>query len=119
VFEKNTFYKNFRLLKNSQFQNVFSQEQLLKGEYFVIYYHPNSLSHSRLGVIASRKKCRFAVWRNRLKRQVREAFRHNQSKLLNYDIVAIARQGAAEACKNELRQCLDGLFLKLIVSSPK
>ncbi len=107
------FPKKVRLVKKSQFQSHSSQKQLLKGKYFVFYYHPNGLLHSRLGVIASKRKCRLAVWRNKIKRQAREAFRHYQSRLLHYDIVVIIRQSAQEACKGELRQCLDSLFLKL------
>lgn len=114
--ENNTFPKKVRLVKKSQFHQNTSQKQLLKGKYFVFHYHPNGLSYSRLGIIASKKKCRLAVWRNRLKRQVREAFRHNQSRLSHNDIVVIIRQSAQEACKSELRQCLDKLFLNLTCS---
>ncbi len=108
------FPKKVRLLKKSLFQTTSSHKQLLTGKYFVFHYHPNKLAYPRLGIIISKRKCRLAVWRNRLKRQVREAFRYYQSRLFHYDIVVVVRQGAQEACKNELRQCLDSLFLKLI-----
>jgi ribonuclease P protein component len=119
VSEKNTFPKKIRLLKKTQFQTCILQEQFLKEKYFIFYYYLNGLSHPRLGIIATKKKCRLAVWRNRLKRQTREAFRHYQSKLFNYDIVVIIRQGAHEACNSEIRQCLNNLLLKLSDSSLK
>jgi ribonuclease P protein component len=114
VFDKYTFPKQVRLLNKSQFQTTLTTEQPLLGKYYVFYYHSNGLTYPRLGVITAKKKCPLAVLRNRIKRQVREAFRSFQGKLPSYDMDVVARQSAREASKCELRQCLDSLFLKLI-----
>lgn len=111
-----TFPKQVRLLKKTQFQETLAKKPPLLGKYYVFYYRPNGLTYPRLGIITARKKCRLAVSRNRLKRQARESFRHNRSRLPTYDVVAIARQSAQEASQHELRQCLDNLFLKIIDS---
>ncbi len=114
MFDNNAFPKQFRLLKENQFQQVLSKEQSVLGKYYVCYYLSNELLYSRLGIIVAKKKCRLAITRNRIRRQIRESFRHFQSKLPGYDIVMVARQAAQAASKFELRQCLDNLFLKLI-----
>ncbi len=80
----------------------------------MLYYQLNNLGFPRLGIIASKKKIRLAVLRNKLKRQVRESFRLHRYLLGAYDIVVVTRSFAKEASNYELRQCLDRLFLQLI-----
>ena len=43
-----------------------------------------------------KKNVKLAVQRNRLKRLIRESFRHNQETLAGWDIVVIARKGLGE-----------------------
>jgi ribonuclease P protein component len=66
---------------------------------------PNSLHRNRLGIVASRR-IGGAVVRNRVKRRLRELFRHSDpcqpgqsdaSARLGYDLVVIARREAADA----------------------
>jgi ribonuclease P protein component len=113
VSDKYNFPKQVRLLKKKQFQETLAAEQPLWGQYYVCYYRLSGLGYPRLGILITKKKCRLAVGRNRIKRQIRESFRHYQEKLPDYDVVMVARQSAAQANKYELRQCLDSLFLKL------
>ena len=47
----------------------------------------------RLGLAISRKQAPRAVDRNRLKRIVRESFRHNRELLFGLDCVVLCRQG--------------------------
>ncbi len=74
----------------------------------------------RLGMTVSRKVSLRAVIRNRIKRQIRESFRHipdrigiqaDQHKL---DLVVIAKPAAAKAPLATLRRRLDADFDKLI-----
>ena len=51
----------------------------------------SSQSHSRLGLVISKKNAKKAVLRNRFKRIVRESFRANQKSLKNFDFVVLAR----------------------------
>ncbi len=57
---------------------------------------PNGLTHPRLGMAVSRKVSKKAVVRNRLKRRIREVFRHHRHRLPAMDIVVVARPGATE-----------------------
>lgn len=59
---------------------------------FLLLVRHNGLSHSRLGLVIAKKKVRRSVDRNRLKRTVRESFRHHQVDLPAADVIFMARQ---------------------------
>ena len=109
-----TFPKKVRLIRKTQFQEILAKEPPVLEKFFAFYYQKNGLMYPRLGIITAKKKFRLAVLRNRIKRQVRESFRHYRSRLPGIDMVIVARQGTREASQCELRQCLDNGFLKLI-----
>ena len=67
----------------------------------------NNLAYARLGLAISKKQCKKAVARNRLKRIIRESFRQNQAALGGLDIVVMNRAGAADAETKVLQDSLD------------
>ena len=68
--------------------------KVVSNMYFAVYAHPNDINKTRLGLSIS-KKVGKAVIRNKLRRWVREYFRHaGQSSPL--DIVVVARTQAKE-----------------------
>ena len=80
---------------------------------------PNTLKHHRLGLAVSKKVSKKAVERNRIKRQLRDSFRHFQSSLgeiggieAGIDFVAVAKPAAARADNATLRQEVDRLWRK-------
>jgi ribonuclease P protein component len=79
----------------------------------VLLYRSGSYTHPRLGVVASKKNVRTAVSRNRVKRIAREAFRSCQGALRAIDAVIVAKAGAQQVSKKQLRQCLDKLLAQL------
>jgi len=66
----------------------------------------NEVGIARLGLAISKKNCRAATGRNRLKRIVRESFRCNQAQLEGLDVVVI-NQGEARNSSNQ--QIFDSL----------
>jgi ribonuclease P protein component len=56
----------------------------------------------------SKKHCRKANTRNRMKRVIRESFRHHQPLLAGLDIVVINQPAAAMATNSALNESLEG-----------
>jgi len=74
---------------------------------------PNTLEHPRLGLAVPKKALKRAVWRNRVKRVVRESFRLKQHQLPAIDIVVIAKAGVKEMDNEELFKLLEKLWRTL------
>ncbi|MBA3487301.1 MAG: ribonuclease P protein component, partial [Lysobacter sp.] len=64
----------------------------------------------RLGLAVSRKVDPHAVGRNRIKRVLRDCFRHHRGALSEGDYVVVTRVGAAKCTGEELRQAFLGLL---------
>lgn len=83
-----------RIRNSAGFQAVFdsSQCKVAQPQYLVLV-RGNTETKARIGFVIARKKVRFAVQRNRIKRLVRNSFRLHQYDLPAVDVVFIARQG--------------------------
>lgn len=90
------FPRRARLTGQRAFASVFTQPIKSSDRYFTVLARPNHLTYPRLGLAISRKVAKSAVVRNRIKRIVRENFRHHQQQLGNLDYVVMARAGLAE-----------------------
>jgi ribonuclease P protein component len=107
------FPKSHRLLKPSDYGKVFDDVQLkVPHRNFLILATPNTLGYARVGLIFSKKNLKLAVQRNRIKRQVRETFRHHQN-LPPLDIVVLGRQGLANLDNPTVSSSLNDLWGRL------
>jgi len=88
------------------FAAVFKHGRRSKDALFLVCAAPNAQAHARLGVNVARKVASKAVARNRIKRQVRETFRHHQADSAPLDVVVIAQTAAATADNATLRNAL-------------
>jgi ribonuclease P protein component len=106
------FARHQRLLKGAQFEHVFAAPRRSSDRFFTVLVRDNDLAHGRLGLAVSKKRIRRAVARNRVKRMVRESFRHHAERLYGLDVVVMARDdGVAPSC--ELRRSLAAHWLRL------
>lgn len=69
---------------------------------FTVLYIDNGKQEARLGLAISKKHCKLAVGRNRLKRLVRESFRHHRAGLSGLDIVVLNQPAAMRASNKAL-----------------
>lgn len=114
---QHSFPRTARLLKPQQFKAVFAASKRVVGRYFVVLYAASPAldgpAQARLGMAIAKKNIRRAVNRNRVRRLIRETFRHASPRLPAVDIVVLARSqtGQAESCvlRKEIEQLLDAL----------
>jgi ribonuclease P protein component len=105
--------RDSRLLKPADYRSVFSNPTKSGDRYFTVLCRPNGRTAARLGLAVSKKNSRLAVARNRIKRVVRESFRHNRLTLGGIDCVVLSRMGANTASKDDLFASLDSHWKKL------
>jgi ribonuclease P protein component len=79
---------------------VFKKAARSRDKLFTVLCRENKGRDCRLGMAISKKHCRKATARNRIKRLVRESFRQHQTALAGLDIVVI-NQPAAALAKND------------------
>ncbi len=85
--------KEERLRLRKDFDRIFSFGRSVSDENLRIIFVKNGLGIRRIGIII-RKKIGKAVFRNRLRRLVKEVFRLNKEKFpKGYDYVFIVREG--------------------------
>ena len=95
-----------RLRRRNDFSKILSGGIRLNVQVVTIVVRPNEADHPRLGLAVSRRVARSAVTRHRLKRHIRESFRHHTESLAGLDVVVLARPGAAKMDSGRLRGVL-------------
>jgi len=91
--EKLTFPRSQRLSGSNAFRAVFDADRKARRGPLTVYVRPNELGHPRLGLTVSRRVGR-AHERVRLKRLLREAYRHERHRLPAVDVVIVPRRHA-------------------------
>ena len=71
------------------YKKVFCAGMRHRGKFFLIICNPNENQGPKLGLAISKKYCRLAAQRNKIKRIIRESFRKNKDKLKGFDIVVL------------------------------
>ena len=101
-----SFSKNRRLLKASEYQEVFDRNKLrVAHPKLLLLAKQSDCDQSRLGLVVGKKNIPTAVGRNRVKRLVRETFRQVQFPTA-LDIIFLARKDADKLSKTELNLLL-------------
>ncbi len=73
--------------------------------FFTVLMRENERGCARLGLAVGKKQVPGAVARNRIKRLVRESFRHHSTALEGFDVVVLCRS-SCRASNEELRRSL-------------
>jgi len=107
------FSKSYRLLTPKDFQHVFADAEKFANRHWTLIVRPNQKSYPRLGLALSKKQLQRAVWRNRIKRLSREAFRLHKKELSGYDIVVLGRKGMQEIDTETLHKSFLHLIRKI------
>ena len=109
------FPKHARLLKATDYNQVFDKAVRSSDRYFTVLARPNKLLHARLGMAFTKKRVKLAVARNRLKRISRESFRHQQlgDKHLSVDFIVLAGAQCVKASNQQLFHSLQQHWLQL------
>ena len=101
------FSKDNRLQDAAAFGRVFKAASRSRDNCFTVLSRGNDLEIARLGLAVSKKNCKRAVGRNRIKRVVRESFRQHQALLRGLDIVVMNKPAAADVTKPALFRSLE------------
>ena len=110
------FPKKVRLLKRGQFLKLSKQGKRVYTGCFIAIVLKGTAQNNRIGITIS-KKVGNAVERNRIKRIIREYFRHNKENISGpKDINIIARKGLTTLSNLEIIEKVDKLFSKIALA---
>jgi ribonuclease P protein component len=103
-----------RIRQPAEFKRIFAQGFRVRRASLAAVCMLNGLDAPRLGLALARKAVPLAVSRNRIKRLIREEFRHNQQRLPPVDLVFYALPGLKTESAAQLRTALAEIWLKVI-----
>lgn len=104
-----SFPRTARVRARTDFDRIFEHGRRHATPRLAVHWHATA-TPARLGLAVSRKVDPRAVGRNRIKRVLREVFRHLRSQLAPGDYVVVARPAARDASPEQLeRHFLDVL----------
>ncbi|MCH8101435.1 MAG: ribonuclease P protein component, partial [Proteobacteria bacterium] len=106
-FRSYRFLREARLRDEKAYSRVFSKARRSHDTLFTVLYRCGEHDGARLGLAVSKKNCRLAVGRNRIKRIVRESFRQHQHALRNLDVVVLNKPKTHEATNKALFESLE------------
>ena len=105
------FPRSYRLPDSKAFERVFNKPDFrVSNKYFLILGRRTSSDSARLGVIVAKKNIARATQRNRIKRQVREAFRTSRIHLGQTDLVIMAKKGLDSIDNSECQSFIHALM---------
>ena len=92
-----------RITGTSDFKQAFKDGSFYNGKALKLNISPNGRGISRIGVSLRKHVFKLAVSRNKLRRYIKEIFRHNKETIAGgYDLITIPRSAAAGMTYEEL-----------------
>jgi ribonuclease P protein component len=105
-----SFSARHRLHNTAEFDRVYRTGRRAGDGLFAVNVLANGLDHPRLGMSVSTKTVGNSVCRNRVRRLIREVFRHRSPEFPAVDFVVTSRPGARAADRPALLTSLERLF---------
>jgi ribonuclease P protein component len=107
------FPRSCRLTARKQYLVVYGRGRRIPSRSLTLFGLPNSLDTCRLGITVTRK-VGSAVYRNRIKRMLRDVFRRRKSELsVDLDLVVNAHRGFCDRSLAEIEQEFMTTFSRL------
>lgn len=106
------FPRTARMCAKAQFDQVFQNGRRCAGPLLTVHWLEEE-APARLGLAVSRRVDSRAVGRNRIKRVLRDAFRHERFRLRGGAFVVVARAPAAQADGTALRAAFTRCLIRL------
>ncbi|EDN65941.1 Bacterial ribonuclease P protein [Beggiatoa sp. PS] len=112
------FTRQQHLLTAAEYKYVFNKPYKSADRYLTVLARLNAQDVARLGLAITKKRAKLAVDRNRIKRLIRESFRHHQSDLVGLDCVVLAKGGTKTTDNRTLLQSLAKHWQNLSILAP-
>ena len=108
------FTRDFRLLSPADFKSVFDgAKHKVSCRYILMLAIKQQTPQTRLGMVVAKKNVSKSVERNRIKRLIRESFRHARLQLPGLDIVVLIRKGLDNLPNFVISSKIDALWKDL------
>jgi ribonuclease P protein component len=108
-----TFPPSRRVRRKVDFEAAYKRGRRFSDSLFTMTVRPNDAGGPRLGLAVAARTIGNAIARNRLRRMIRESFRHEQHRLPAADIIVGTKVGARHAPDPLRRQSLAALWNKI------
>jgi ribonuclease P protein component len=102
-----------RVRRKVDFESAYKRGRRFSDNLFTMTVRVNDVGGPRLGLAIAARTIGNAIARNRLRRIIRESFRHEQHRLPAADIIVGAKVGARNAPDPLRRQSLAALWKKI------
>lgn len=113
------FRRAMKMNRPRDFSRVFREGQRTGGGGLTVLTVKNSVGYPRLGLAIAKKHLKLASDRNRLKRIIRESFRHNQSTFADIDIVVLSRADIKQRDSAQIWATLERHWLTVVAQWKK
>ena len=101
------------LKSKTDFDHVYEKGKIFGNRNFTLRYVKNGKDANRLGIVVSKKVSNRAVHRNRIRRQIREAYRSTENAVKQgYDLIITDKPSCLGEDYSVLSRSLNHLFYK-------